>query len=105
MILTQRFAEVFLPASILLTGLGVMPSIQTQAAQESQPYWEYVRTESGMVPYASNGCYQPSVHIAQEGLVEITVTHCGNPPEAQTRLRMEWTKPPRILYPSQPFDF
>ncbi len=105
MILTQRFAKVLLPASILLTGLVVMPSIQAQSAQESKPYWEYVRTESGVVPYASNGCYQPTVHRSKEGLVEITVTHCGNPPEAQTTLRMEWTKPPRILYPNQPFDF
>ncbi len=67
--------------------------------------WEYVRTESGVIPYASDGCYQPTVHRAEEGLVQITVTHCGKPPEARTTLRMEWTKPPRILYPSEPFDF
>lgn len=91
----------------LLAGLGaiVPQGVWAQPVDGNRPYWEYVRTEAGVVPYAADGCYQPTVHEAREGRVEITVTHCGNPPQARTRLRFAWTKPPRIVYPNEPFDF
>lgn len=89
-----------------LLPLFLVVSLQPVSAQQArEPYWEYVNTESGVVPYDPNGCYQPRIMTAQEGLVEITITHCGNPPEAQTTYRLEWTTPPQVIYPNKPFDF
>lgn len=68
-------------------------------------YWRYLRTESGTVPYDPNGCYQPTVHRAGEGLVDVTITVCGDPTPARSRFSFEWTAPPKIIYPGEPFDF
>lgn len=79
-----------------------------QTPDKAKPYWEYVRTESGVFSYDANGCYQPTVHKAQEGLVEITVTKCFHPNDkkpVRTRLKFEWTKPKSIIYVGEPFDY
>ena len=74
------------------------------AQQAAGPYWEYVKTESGVIPYAG-GCYPDRAIAAAEGNVQLQITHCGTPPAAQTTYRFEWTAAPRILYPSQPIPF
>ena len=68
-------------------------------------YWRYLRTESGTVPYDPKGCYQPRVHTAQDGLVEVTITACGQPIPAQSRFRLEWNAPPKVIHPGKAFDF
>lgn len=82
--------------------------IHAQSQTTNNPYWEYVRTESGTFPYPAEGCYKPTTHILKEGLVEISVKKCYNPndkKEVRTSLRFEWDKPPSIIYPGKPFDF
>lgn len=81
--------------------------VQAQV-DKNKPYWEYVRTESGVYEYDKNGCYQPKVHKAVEGFVDITVTKCFHPDDktqVRTRLKFEWAKLPHIIYPGVPFDY
>jgi hypothetical protein len=83
-----------------------LPPVSPTAPQPGKAaHWRYLRTESGTVPYDPNGCYQPRVHVAQEGLVEVTITACGNPTPAQSRYRFEWTAPPKVIHPGKPFGF
>lgn len=93
------------PWSGTRAGSGSQPTPQPTTAPAKVAYWRYLRTESGIVPYDPNGCYQPRVHVAQEGLVEVTITACGSPTPAQSRYRFEWTAPPKVIHPGKPFDF
>lgn len=92
----------------IVFNLFFVAGVSAQNPDKTKPHWEYVRTESGVFPYDAQGCYQPSVHRAEEGLVEITVNKCKHPDDktkVSTRLRFEWTRPPQYLYPGQPFDY
>lgn len=96
--------EIILPISMFF--LTIIS--QAQSGSSKKPYWEYVRTESGVFPYSPDGCYKPTVHKAEEGLVEITVTKCFDPNDkvqVRTRLRFEWTQPPRIIYPGESYPY
>lgn len=97
----------FFPATILLSCFFTINNLRAQTGP-SQPYWQYVRTDSGLWKYSADGCYQPTVYRANEGFVDISVTKCFAPEEknrVRTRLQFKWTKPPRILYPGRPFEF
>lgn len=82
--------------------------IPAQSQTTNNAYWEYVRTESGKLPYPAEGAYKPTTHTLKEGLVEISVKKDGDPnyeKEVKTSLRFEWDKPPLIIYPGKPYDF
>lgn len=90
---------------IALSLLVLVPVEHAYAQAGKVRHWEWVKTESGFVPYDKDGCYQDRAKVAQEGLVEVSVAHCGKPPAAHSAYRFQWAPPPKILYPSQPFDF
>ncbi len=87
--------------------LLIVKDVQAQNISSTKPYWEYVRTETGIYPYSPDGCYQPTVHKAEEGFVDITVKKCSHPndkKEVKTRLKFEWVKPPHIIPVNEPIS-
>jgi len=99
---------IFAAAFFSLTLLLAVSTLPAQTTNNAKPYWQYVRTDSGLLKYSPDGCYQPTVHQAVEGLVDISVTKCFAPEEknrVRTRLKFKWTKPPRMLYPGEPIDY
>jgi uncharacterized protein (TIGR03437 family) len=80
------------------------------AAQSAEPYWQYVRTDSGVRPYAG-GCYPDRPAALTEGAVRFTISFspdCASSsspnPLPATSYLMEWATPPIIIHPGKPVD-